>query len=186
MLLRQTFFAWLPTAILVTVLAGLVYVTAQQSLRQTANDRPQQLAEDVTAQLMNGNSLPAAATVNVGTSLAPFFVVYDANGQAIGGTGILNGSLATPPAGVFVAAKTNSIDRVTWQPQPGVRIASVTIYHDGATPGYVLAGQSLRLTEQHEDQALNLSMLGWFVALIGSFFAEGLHQGMLASVKQRQ
>src|SRR5438045_182699 len=98
MLVSRTFFAWLPTAIIVTVLTGLAYTTAQQTLRQTANDAPQQLAEDITAKLMSGTPLTGidtTKTVDLAASLAPFFVIYDANGQAVAGTGLLNGKLPT-------------------------------------------------------------------------------------------
>jgi hypothetical protein len=45
----NTFLRWLPLAVAITILAGLVYATVQQSLRQGANDPQIQLAEDTAA-----------------------------------------------------------------------------------------------------------------------------------------
>jgi hypothetical protein len=59
---------------------------------------------------------------------------------------------------------------VTWQPRPGVRIATVTVPWNGGT---VLAGRSLRLVEEH---AATLELLvggGWLATLAALAAAAG-------------
>jgi hypothetical protein len=59
---------------------------------------------------------------------------------------------------------------VTWQPRPGVRIASVTVPWHGGT---VLAGRSLREVERQEDNALFLAAAAWLV-MLGALAATAL------------
>jgi hypothetical protein len=74
--------------------------------------------------------------------------------------------------------KQNGEDRVTWQPEAGVRIAAVIEGYGGAAPGYVLAGRSLREVEIREDQAEFFAGATWVAALgltlvvivVGEFF----------------
>src|SRR5438270_7168527 len=55
----RVFLYWLPVALAITVLSGLVYVAVQQDLRQGANDPQIQMAEDAAVQLEAGQQ-PAA------------------------------------------------------------------------------------------------------------------------------
>lgn len=187
MLLRKTFIAWLPLAFAISVLCGLGYTLVQQDLRQTAYDEPQRLAQDVTAKLVTNTpatALNMSQTVNISDSLSPYVIIYNASGQPIAGTGLLDTILPTPPTGVFAYAVTNGENRITWQPRPDVRSAIVVIAMSGNNSGYVLAGQSLLMTETHTEQLLMLTAFGWIVALIGSFFLEGFHQISLAKAQK--
>jgi hypothetical protein len=51
--------------------------------------------------------------------------------------------------GVFDTVRARGKDRATWQPENGVRSATVAVRWHG---GFVVAGRSLRLTEQHVEQ----------------------------------
>jgi hypothetical protein len=50
--------------------------------------------------------------------------------------------------------------RFTWQPEPEVRLASVLVEYDGANPGFVLAGRSLREVERLENHILFICAAG--------------------------
>jgi hypothetical protein len=151
-------------AALITVGFGTIYVVAQQYDRSAANDAPIALAQSVASSLSAGAS-PASLVnsyLDVATTYEPFFVIYDQQLQPIAGTGYLGAELAQPDRGVFMHAGAGKYHTVTWQPESGVRIASVE-----AKTGnfYVLAGQSLKLTEKRADMTLALALFGWVVSM---------------------
>lgn len=159
---------WLPVAVATTGLCALVYVTVQQALRQGANDPQIQIAEDAAAAL-DGGATPASLLpppVEMQRSLAPFLLIYDADGKPAAGSGRLNGKLPAYPIGSLEAARSGGENRVTWQPQPDVRVASVAVPYKA---GYVVAGRSLREVEQREAQTQTLALVAWLVTLAASF-----------------
>lgn len=162
---------WFPFAVVVTAFCALVYVVAQQSLRLGANDPQIQMAEDAAAALDQGRSMQSvlpAVQVEFSTSLAPFLAVYDLNGKPVAASGLLNGSLPQYPIGALQSSRQSGENRVTWQPSPSVRIASVAVpYRDG----YVVAGRSLREVEMRESQAELFAGATWLLALVVLFAA---------------
>lgn len=164
--------AWLPLAVTIVLLSGLIDLAVQQDLRQSANDPQIQLAEDTAQQLSSGHYSPsvlAAITVDPSQSLAPFMIVYDQAGHVVASGAKLNGQTPMPPAGVFSFAKAHGEDRFTWQTASGLRLATVVkSYSAGDQTGYVLAARSLREVEQREDNILMAVVLGGLVTLAAS------------------
>jgi hypothetical protein len=82
----------------------------------------------------------------------------------------LDGAPQMPPKGVLASA-TDRQNRITWQPQSGVRIALV-VQHFGGTNqnGYVLVGRSLKDAEVRETTLLWMAVaaVGLVVALGGA------------------
>lgn len=149
---------------LVSVLALMTYIVGQQVLRHDANDPQVQIASDAAGDLEAGaapQSVLPARSVDIGRSLAPFLIVYDESGTPIAGSGNLHGSAPRPPTGVFNAVRQSKHSTLTWQPEPGVRIASVTYHYSGARPGFVLVGRSLREVEDRESMLFKLVAIGW-------------------------
>lgn len=150
--------------LVITIVFGTIYVVAQQVLRLTANDPQVQLAHDLSPQV-TGDKLPNAAdtgNVDIGSSLAPFVVIYNKDGQAVAGSGYLHGQLPKIPKGVLTSSSRKSDNRVTWEPENGVRIASVTVAtKDGH---YVVAGRSLQEVEKRTSRILLLVLFGWVLA----------------------
>lgn len=153
-----------------TVLGVALYAIPQQVLRQGANDPQIAMATDLAARLeTNGVSdglkqgaLPNnSTTVDMTRSLSPFLIVYDDQGRALGGTAQLNGQTPAPPAGVFDYVRGHGEERVSWQPQRGVRVAAVVERVSGQQPGFVLAGRSLREVEMREAQVEHMAGLAW-------------------------
>jgi hypothetical protein len=171
--LRLAILVFLPLAVLATGLAGLVYLVAQQDGRWLANEPQVQLAEDAAARLDAGGTprdQVGPAPVDIARSLAPFVVVYGAAGTILATDGTLDGQPPAVPAGVLASARATGLDAVTWQPRPGVRIATVTVPWNGGT---VLAGRSLRLVEEH---AATLELIvggGWLATLVALAVAAG-------------
>jgi hypothetical protein len=163
--LRRALALFIPAAIVATLCCGLAYALVQFELRAGANDPQQAMAEDAAAALDGGmtpKDVVASDPVDVSASLSPFLVVFDANGDVLATDGSLDGHDPVPPKGVLDSARERGPDAVTWQPEPGVRVATVTVPWSG---GSVLAGRSLRLVERREDQALWLTAAAWAISL---------------------
>lgn len=166
----QVIKGWLPLAIATAGLCGLVYLTVQQSLRLGGNDPQIQMAEDSASALNSGASIDSiipAAKVEIADSLAVFLIVFDDSGKILASSATLHGAVPTYPVGVLDYTRQHGEDRVTWQPENGVRMATVVVRYD---QGFVLAGRSLRDVEKREDQVEQLSGLAmlaiWAATLI--------------------
>ncbi len=166
-------YTFLPLAFAISLLCGLVYVTAQQVLRQSANDPQIQLAEDLAGRLGQGqsvNSLVSLSPVDMAKSLAPFVIIYDEQGKVLAGSGQLDAAVPQVPAGVLEHAKARGENRLTWQPRPSVRNAIVvTHFASSAQSGFVLVGRSLRETEIREQQLEMEVLFVWLVTLVGAY-----------------
>ena len=170
----EAFARWLLPALTLTCLAGLIYLVAQQNLRQSANYPQVQMAEDAAAALAGGaqpHALLPAQAINMSASLAPYLMLFDEQGQLIESSAQLDGKPPILPEGVLAYAKAHGEHRLTWQPRPGVRSAIVVMPYQGARSGYVVAGRSLRESENQTQNLGLLVMLGWLVSLGGMLVA---------------
>lgn len=166
---------WIPLAVGITFLAGLVYLAVQQNYRMNANDPQIQMAEDAGLALGEGkNPKEIIGNVNVDmrTSLAPYYIIYNQNGKVLASSAFLNDKTPNIPETVFADVKENGEERFTWQPVSGVRSAVVIVYYQGMNnSGFVLAGRSLREVEVRED-ALELQVGAvWVISLVSAFIA---------------
>ena len=160
---------WLPFAVVISAFCLLAYTTVQQALRQGLNDPQIQMAEDTAYALNNGatiDSVTAGSKVEMSRSLAPFSDIYDSSGKPMAGSGLLNGQLPGYPKGALDTAKQNGDNRVTWQPNADVRIASVVMPYSN---GFVMAGRNMREVEQRESQTEMFAGVTWILALIATF-----------------
>ena len=167
--MTSVFSKWLPFAVVVTAFCLLGYVTVQQSLRQGANDPQIQMAEDAAAALKRGSgneSVLPKTPVEMSTSLAPFLVLFNNSGKPTASSGLLFGAMPDYPKGALDAARQSGENRVTWQPSPGVRIASVVVPYDN---GFVMAGRSLREVEKRESQTQMFAVTIWLLTLVAVF-----------------
>lgn len=177
----RTLRVWLPIAVAFTALTGLTYAAVQQVYRTSANDPQVQIARDTAARLDQGDQVADVVPsdrINIAASLAPFVIVYDAHDVALGGSGVLDGTEPVPPSGVLALARSAGENRVTWQPRPKVRIASVSVSaKDGRV---VLAGRSLRESEARTDSLAQLAGLAWILGLLGTLVVAALVEGAAA------
>lgn len=158
-LLRRILLRWLPFAGATVMVSGLVYLTSQQMWRQMANDPQIQVARDAAMRLAAGqppDAVVPAAQIDFSQSAALFVEVLNDAGAILKSSGTLRGQLRTTPSGVFDHARVSGEERVTWQPERGVRIASVVVRIPGAPGGFVLAGRSLQETGERVDRFQNL------------------------------
>ncbi len=169
MKLKSILKTWLPLAVAATAFCALTYAAVQQALRQGLNDPQIQMAEDAAAALDGGaavDSILPAQKVDMARSLAPFIVIYDRNGKPLAASGLLDGQMPEFPQGALDYARQNGGDRVTWQPNGAVRIASVVVpYADG----FVLAGRNMREVEGRESRTERFAGATWLLTLIATF-----------------
>jgi hypothetical protein len=152
--------------VVVTVIFGSIYGVGQQVLRLSANDPQVQIAEDLAVRLNTGKPATVPSldeNVDIRTSLAPFFIIFDASGKPISGTGTLDGKLPTPPKGVLDYAAEHGNNRITWQPDKNIRIAAVV---QKSNSGTILAGRSLREIEEREDKISLIALAGWLASIL--------------------
>ncbi len=162
---------WLPIAAVTTALCGLVYASVQQTLRHSANDPQIQMAEDTADALARGEPVASwvpSTRVDVAKSPAPFTVVLDERGSVVASSGLLHGRVPVVPSGVLGYVKQHGEDRVTWQPEAGVRIATVVVGYGGENPGFVVVGRSLREIEARILQVGGFALAAWLMTLAAS------------------
>jgi hypothetical protein len=178
-ILRQ----WLPIAAAATAFCALVYLAVQQALRHSANDPQIQMAEDASHLLAQGEAVQGmlpATKVDLAQSLAPFIIVFDSAGEPVASSGFLHGKTPHLPRGVLDYVRQHGEERVTWQPEPHVRMASVIMKYEGSKPGFVLAARSLRETEKRESQVAQEAGLAWAFILGSTLFLVGLGRLLLS------
>ena len=165
--LRTVLALGLPLAAVATVVLAIGYVNDQQNLRMLANEPQEWLARETAGRIGNGMVPKVSVTgtpFDIASDPAPYVNVYDVNGNVITGTGQLHGALASLPIGVLETARTSGVNRITWEPVPGVREAVVVV--PISSGGYVLAGRSLRYVEEQESNLTKRAFTGWLMAML--------------------
>lgn len=169
LLQRPLVFHTLALAVILTLLGGAASVTMQQMLRRGANqpqlDMVDWYAGEITAGEDPGNVIPPGY-VDAERSLQPFVIFYDDQGKPGPGTGYLDQVLPAPPSGVFDFVRKQGKENVTWQPRPGVRLASVIKRVNGKKAGFVLAARSLTLVEEQETLLWRITIGGWITVML--------------------
>ncbi len=170
--LSDTLKAWLPLAAAIVIVSGLAYAAAQQNYRQSANDPQIQIAQDVADAITQGTP-PDSITGPTGNtdirkSLAPFIIILDDAGKVIGSSAVLDGKNPEYPSGVLDNVRKNGGEKITWQPQAGVRIASVVTRYTGAKSGFVVVGRSLKEVERRVEELTEMTAMATALALIVS------------------
>lgn len=178
---------WLPLATAVTLLSGLVYVTVQQSLRQGANDPQIQMAEDAARVIAGGQpaeSVLPAGKIDLSQSQSAYLIIFDREGNPTASNATLHGNLPNVPKGVFEYTLQKGEDRITWEPEPGVRQAAVIVPVSGEQGNFVLAGRSLREVEQRESQLTSLVSAGWLVTMLATLLLVAVFEILPATRSQ--
>jgi sensor histidine kinase regulating citrate/malate metabolism len=167
---RTMFQVWILIAVAVTLLCGTLYTGIQHQERTGANDPQIQLAQDIASNPTTpaSEAIPTAK-VDVTKSLANFAVVYDDQSKVVVSSMDLHGQTPTIPQGVLDYTKAHGEDRLTWQPEKGVRLAIVVTKITGNGSGFVLVGRSLKEVESRlVDLEVGIAA-GWLVTLLITF-----------------
>jgi hypothetical protein len=168
----RIFINWLIVALVTSAFCCLVYAAVQQTLRQGANDPQIQMAEDIARALekeSTTDSLMPAYPVDLKNSLGTFVILFDDRGNQTASSGVLHGQSPMLPGGVLDYTRRHGEDRITWQPERGVRIAAVVTRYSGAVAGFVLVGRSLQEVEKRIDQITLFCGVTWLLTLSLAF-----------------
>jgi hypothetical protein len=171
---KSMFIIWVIVIFLVTFTCSIVYLVAQQSLRLGANELPSQLAIETSIKLQNGLSAKDAIPtekVDITKSLNGFVMVYDSNKSLIATSGVVGNNQPVYPKGVLDNVAQKSEARVTWQPEKGLRFATVAIKYNG---GFIVAARSLSETEKLIDKLGQLILLAWLACAVFSILSLGV------------
>ncbi|KRE91868.1 hypothetical protein [Arthrobacter sp. Soil764] len=153
---------WCLAAVIITTLAfGSIYVTLQQIGRQSANMAP---AAAAAARLQQAGSDPMTGPrLELTHDSGVFLIVYGDGNSPLSSTVTLHGTIPVVPAGVLNAARASGSDTVTWQPDPGLRMAIVAKQAAGKV---VVAGQSLAPFEEIDRRTLMFLAAGWLGSML--------------------
>jgi hypothetical protein len=174
---RDRLVPWIVGAIVLTVSLSAVYFTAQQLDRRGADEQPQRLASQLASVDLGAEA--ATERVDLGSSDAIFYIVYDQDGEPLRGTGYLDGELARVPSGVIAAAATDGTNSVTWEPRDGLRFATVEVL---AGSQVILAGQSLEPSETRTHDIALVLLAAWVLGLAVLTVGAGLHRRISRTV----
>jgi hypothetical protein len=171
-------------ALFFSVLLLAVAVVNQQILRRSADSFPAFIARLASSSMPDAQSEAARKkvvarflTAHTGMEISSpaflnrplvFVVFYDASGRALGGTATLHGTLPQPPHGIFNTIQQRGEYKVTWQPQPGIRVALTG--RPMPNGGFVLAGQSLIPSDACTARFYSLLRWMWAFAMLACCF----------------
>ena len=168
---NKIIFIWCVAVVLVTIFSGAIYSVVQQDLRQTANDPQIQVAEDTAALLSQGVPplaiVPPNSALDVSASLAVFANIYDYSGNILASSGLVNGQPIAIPAGVLTYVKTHHEDRITWEPEKGLRLAAVAVsFTNASSSGAIVVARSLREIEKREAELELIVAVSWLIGIL--------------------
>lgn len=178
-MLMKTFLAsplvrqWLAVVGVATLVLGAAYAMVQQSTRLSANDLPLNSAQIAKQELQNGSSpkdvVPSLKT-NLRTDTSIFIVITDNSQHVLASSAVLDGQTPLPPEGVFSFTTYNNADNFTWEPKPGVRLATrVVKYGSGDNQGFIIAGQSLKPYEDRISTYTWIAIAAWLATIAWSY-----------------
>jgi hypothetical protein len=153
---------------IITLALIILYACVQQTYRTGANDPQIQIAQDIATRLSAGRSVDhyfTGDTLDISSSLSVFAALYNSAGQPVMATGYLNGKMPQLPSGVFGFANQWGENRISWQPQQGVRIAMVIQKVSSSDIGFVGVGRSLKEVEIRENNLGRMILIGWLICI---------------------
>jgi hypothetical protein len=165
----QWWISFLLSCGILTAVVMLIYATVQQNYRQNANDPQVKMAMEIRDRLSEGRSVESffsGDTVDLSRSLDVFSSLYNAKGEAIRSSGLLDGKLPKLPDGVFDFVRQHGEERVTWQPRASVRMAMVLLRTGTPTVGFIGVGRSLKEVEVREGNLLRMVFSCWVIVMI--------------------
>jgi hypothetical protein len=172
--LRMALSFFLMTSVLLTVVCLVIYGAVQNDERSSANDPQVQIATQGASLLDRGarpGRITRGALVDLARSQAVHVTVFRRDGRVLASNARLGGTVPVPPAGVLTAAVRSGMNKVTWEPQAGVRVAAVIVpWHRGT----ILVGRSLAATEERESSLQQIVICGWLLGLLALALSSAL------------
>lgn len=172
--LKNILIFWVIIIFLITFTCLLTYIVTQQLTRLGANDLPVKLATETSIKLEKGqspgNSIPGE-TIDISKSLETFVMIFDKDKNLIATSAMMGNVEPVYPKGVLNYVDKMGEDRVTWQPQDGLRFATVAIK---TGDNYIVAGHSLQEPERLIGIIGNIVFFAWLACAVFSSIALGI------------
>ena len=92
--------------------------------------------------------------------------VINDSGRVLASSMRLHNELRTVPRGVLDNVRTYGEERVTWQPEPGIRMATITVLTPGSPGHFVTVGRSLAETEERIDRIGHSLLIAWLATVV--------------------
>ncbi|MEX1995285.1 MAG: hypothetical protein WD887_00710 [Candidatus Saccharimonadales bacterium] len=161
---------WLAVVGSATLVLGAAYGMVQQSTRLAANESPLAAIQSAKTLIEKGAAPESAvpnANINIRTNDNLFIIVTDREAKLLAGSAFLDDRVPLPPRGVFDYTKTHGLDKVTWEPAAGVRLATVVSTYKTASgsEGFIVVGQSLRSVEERIKTSTLVAVAAWLAAI---------------------
>ncbi|RYY94685.1 MAG: hypothetical protein EOO11_17395 [Chitinophagaceae bacterium] len=148
----------------ISILHLLVYATVQQVYRTGANVPQEGLCDALVEALVDGKAPEAVFpgdTLDLAATRRPFVLLYNPDGTPLRGTAYLDRQLPKVPRGVLEQARRSGVNRITWAPREGLRIALVVKRVPQHPELLIAAGRSLQYTEQQTFKLWRMVLLSW-------------------------
>jgi hypothetical protein len=167
------FRTWLAIVGTATLILGAAYAMVQQSTRLSADDLPLSAAQTARQELQtssNAKDVVPALKSNLRNDSTVFVIVTDDSEHVVASSATLDGQTPLPPRGVFDFTQRHGSDHFTWEPTPGVRLATrVVTYKSGDNSGFVIAGQSLTPFEDRISTYTWIAGAAWLAVLAWTY-----------------
>lgn len=159
---------WIVLMFMLTFTCLLGYLITQQALRLDANELPAALAIQTSLDLShhrNTKIMLPTVPVDISKSLSPFVMIYDRKINLVATTALIHNQKPLYPKEILKALSQQNEIRVTWQPKPNLRFASVAMKYQN---GYIVSGRSLLETEKLINQIEKIVIAAWFAGALFS------------------
>ncbi len=160
---------WLAIIGVCTLVIGASYAMVQQSTRLSADDLPLTTSQ-VAKQELQGDSdakdVVSTLKTNLRNDSSVFMIITDNSKHVLASSATLDGQTPLPPRGVFDFTAQHGTDHFTWEPSPGVRLATrVTKYGTEPNSGFIITGQSLKTYEDRISTYTWIALAAWLAVL---------------------
>jgi hypothetical protein len=155
-------------ALIITGILFTVYACVQQTYRKAADDPQTQIARDISSRLNRNlavDHLLPADTIEITEDEGIFVQLYNSDRQLVMSTAQLNKKEPQLPKGVFDNADKNGEAALSWEPQKGIREATIVVPVLSPQVAYVVAGRSLKETEIRESNLEKMIFISFAISI---------------------
>lgn len=165
---RQRLRVWLSIVGSATLVLGASYTMLHQSARLNVDDKPLSVVQEAKAKIAD-DVTPADIVpeeeIDLRNSSGVFLIITDSSKEVLASSAILDDKSPLPPDSVFSDAEKAGSDRFTWEPTGGVRLATQVLKYEENGGGFIMAGQSLKQTEERLEGYKTIAVTAW-VAIV--------------------
>ncbi|MEI6728811.1 MAG: hypothetical protein WCK98_04165 [bacterium] len=168
---------WILPTILLTLVFVTILATAQSVIRTESNEELYTKGVDYRTVLQSGqpsNQLKSLEAVDPYESLSAIVVLYDVNQNVLGSNIVKSREVPKIPSGVLDYARSNNVNRVTWQPYSDLRLSAVAYKVSGNFNGFVVVAKNQEYTNARINIISKYVGVAWIASLVILLFINTL------------